>query len=196
MALHVAGRAEAAGHDGALRSRLRGGRHAAGVAFGSGSAAARGAARRPGRGRACRARSRSSSFIPRTPKAGSRSPSRREELLQSIAQEEGRLARIETEQADSRRRLDALHTESASLGAEPEIRVRLPLAVEASVPRTFAENVKLFRSLFRGRLTPRWRARTARPGRCQPRAGPALPRRSSSRCRIGRRSATPGLCTS
>ena len=79
------------------------------------------------------------------------SPSRREELLQSIALEEGRLARIETEQADSRRCLDALHAESASLGAEPEIRVRLPLAVGTPVPRTSAEKVKLFRSLFRGR---------------------------------------------
>jgi superfamily II DNA or RNA helicase len=73
------------------------------------------------------------------------------ELLQSIAHEEGRLARIETEQADSRRRLSALQAELASLGAEREIRVRLPLAVETPVPKTSAEKVKLFRSLFRGR---------------------------------------------
>ena len=38
-----------------------------------------------------------------------------------------------------------------ALGAEPEIRVRLPVIVEAPVPRTSAEKVKLFRSLFRGR---------------------------------------------
>jgi hypothetical protein len=37
------------------------------------------------------------------------------------------------------------------LGAEPEIRVRRPLAIEATAPRTSAEKVALFRSLFRGR---------------------------------------------
>lgn len=77
--------------------------------------------------------------------------SRREDLLQAIAQEEGRLARLEADQADSRRRLGTLQAELASLGAEPEIRVRLPIAVETRVPKTSAEKVKLFRSLFRGR---------------------------------------------
>src|SRR5438128_1751872 len=48
-------------------------------------------------------------------------------------------------------RLAALHAELASLGAEREIRVDLPLPVAAPVPRTSAEKVKLFRSLFRGR---------------------------------------------
>jgi len=48
-------------------------------------------------------------------------------------------------------RLAALHAELASLGAEREIRVHLPLPVAAPVPRTSAEKVKLFRSLFRGR---------------------------------------------
>ena len=61
--------------------------------------------------------------------------SRREDLLQAIAQEEGRLARLEADQADSRRRLDTLQAELASLGAEPEIRVRLPIAVETRVPK-------------------------------------------------------------
>ncbi len=76
---------------------------------------------------------------------------RRGELLQAITQEEARLEQLQAEQTDSRRRLGALHFELASLGAEPEIRVRLPLMIEAPAPRTSAEKVALFRSLFRGR---------------------------------------------
>jgi hypothetical protein len=79
------------------------------------------------------------------------SPSLRTELLQAIGREEARLARLEVEQADSQRRLSELRVELVSLGAEPEIRERLPLAVESSVPQTSAEKVALFRSLFRGR---------------------------------------------
>jgi hypothetical protein len=78
-------------------------------------------------------------------------PSRHEDLLDAIAQEEARLARLQVEQSDSRRRLGALQAELASLGVEPEIRVRVPLAIGAPVPRTSAEKVTLFRSLFRGR---------------------------------------------
>ncbi len=48
---------------------------------------------------------------------------------------------------DPARALVALQAELASLGAEPEVRVRVPIAV----PKTSAEKVKLFRSLFRGR---------------------------------------------
>ena len=77
--------------------------------------------------------------------------SQREDLLRALAQEKGHLARLEAEQSDSRRRLGALQAELASLGAEPEIRVRVPLAIDARVPRTSAEKVTLFRSLFRGR---------------------------------------------
>jgi hypothetical protein len=77
--------------------------------------------------------------------------SRREELLEAIAHEEARLARLEAEHADSRCRLDALRTELASLGSESEIRVCLPRAAEATAPRTSAEKLKLFRSLFHGR---------------------------------------------
>ena len=78
-------------------------------------------------------------------------PGRREELLEAIAREEGRVARLESEQADVRSRLAALRAEVASFGAEPEIRVRLAVAAEAPVPNTSAEKVNLFRSLFRGR---------------------------------------------
>ncbi len=75
----------------------------------------------------------------------------RERLLQAIGQEEARLARLEVEQTNAQRRLGALRAELASLGAEPEIRVRLPLVVDVRVPNTSVEKVKLFRSLFRGR---------------------------------------------
>jgi hypothetical protein len=78
-------------------------------------------------------------------------PSRREALVAAIAREEERLAGLEAEQADSKRRLAALQAELAARGAEPGIRVGPPLTVEASVPRTSAEKIKLFRSLFRGR---------------------------------------------
>src|SRR5260370_39776174 len=77
--------------------------------------------------------------------------SRHEERLEAVAHEEVRLARLETEQAEGRSRLAALQAELAALGAEPGIRVRLSLPAEASVPKTPAAKVKLFRSLFRGR---------------------------------------------
>jgi hypothetical protein len=77
--------------------------------------------------------------------------SRHEELLRAIAQEESRLEQIKAEQTDSLGRLGALQAELAALGAEPEIRVRLPLVFEAAAPRTSAEKVARFRSLFRGR---------------------------------------------
>src|SRR5258708_1443436 len=77
--------------------------------------------------------------------------SRREELLEACAQEEVGRARLETEQGEGRSRLAALQAELAALGAEPGIRVRLSLPAEASVPKTPAAKVKLFRSLFRGR---------------------------------------------
>ena len=76
---------------------------------------------------------------------------RREELLTAIAEEEARLAKLEADQAAARGRLAGLRAELAAHGAEPEIRVRLPLAVDAPSPRSPAEKVALFRSLFRGR---------------------------------------------
>ena len=82
-----------------------------------------------------------------------RRPVSRETLLEAISNEQALLARLDRQCADARTRLATLHAELALLGAEPEIRVHvhLPLAVEAPVPRTSAEKVKLFRSLFRGR---------------------------------------------
>ena len=60
-------------------------------------------------------------------------------------------ATLTAQQAESRNRLAALRAELAALDAEPDIRVRMPLAVEAPIPRTPADKVRLFRSLFRGR---------------------------------------------
>lgn len=78
-------------------------------------------------------------------------PARREELLDAIAQEEQGLARLEVEQADARARLAGLRAELASIGVDPAVRANLPPAAETPVPRTAAEKVGLFRSLFRGR---------------------------------------------
>ncbi len=78
-------------------------------------------------------------------------PSRREELVKRIALEEVRLARLQAEQSDARSRLAALKAELVSPGAEPEIRVPLPVVSGAQVPKTPADKVGLFRSLFRGR---------------------------------------------
>jgi superfamily II DNA or RNA helicase len=77
--------------------------------------------------------------------------SRRDELLAAIAEEEARLAKLEADEAAARRRLAGLRAELAAHGAEPEIRVRLPLAVGAPAPTTPAGKVALFRALFRGR---------------------------------------------
>ena len=75
----------------------------------------------------------------------------RDALHDAIAHEEALFTTLETQQAESRHRLTALRAELAALDTEPEIHVALPLALEAPIPRTPAEKVRLFRSLFRGR---------------------------------------------
>ncbi len=75
----------------------------------------------------------------------------RDALRDAIAQEETLLATLEAQQAESRHRLTALRAELAALDTEPEIHVPLALAFEAPIPRTPADKVRLFRSLFRGR---------------------------------------------
>src|SRR5438477_1873647 len=75
----------------------------------------------------------------------------RDGLRDAVAQEETLLATLEAQQAESRHRLAALRAELAALNIGPEIHVPLPLALEAPIPRTPAEKVRLFRSLFRGR---------------------------------------------
>jgi hypothetical protein len=75
----------------------------------------------------------------------------RDALRDAIAQEECLLAKLEANQTESRHRLTVLRTELAALDTEPEIRVRLPVSPRAPTPRTSADKVRLFRSLFRGR---------------------------------------------
>jgi superfamily II DNA or RNA helicase len=75
----------------------------------------------------------------------------RDALRNAIAQEECLLAKLEAKQTESRHRLTVLRTELAALDTEPEIRVRLPVSPRGAIPRTSADKVRLFRSLFRGR---------------------------------------------
>lgn len=76
---------------------------------------------------------------------------RRAELLSAILEEEARLARLAAQHSHIRTRLGTLRSELAALAAEPEIPERPALVAEAVVPRTAAEKVTIFRSLFRGR---------------------------------------------
>jgi superfamily II DNA or RNA helicase len=75
----------------------------------------------------------------------------RDALRDAIAQEECLLAKLEVKQTESRHRLTVLLAELAALDTEVEIRVRLPVSPMATTPRTSADKVRLFRSLFRGR---------------------------------------------
>jgi hypothetical protein len=76
----------------------------------------------------------------------------RDALRNAIAVEEARLSNLEAQQAASRHRLAALQAKLAALDAEPQIRVCLPINAKVSIPRTAADKVRLFRSLFRGRM--------------------------------------------
>jgi superfamily II DNA or RNA helicase len=79
-------------------------------------------------------------------------PMSRDAIVEAIAREEKVLGRLEREAKDSRTRLAALRAELASVAAEPEIRVHLPVVTDAAaVPRTSFDKLKLFRALFRGR---------------------------------------------
>lgn len=72
-------------------------------------------------------------------------------IRDAIAQEEALLATLEAQQDESSHRLTALRAELAALNAEPEIHVHPPRTIEAPIPRTPADKIRLFRSLFRGR---------------------------------------------
>jgi hypothetical protein len=72
----------------------------------------------------------------------------RDALRDAIAREELVFAKLQADQAESMHRLTALRAELAALDAEPEIHVNKALILE---PRTPADKVRLFRSLFRGR---------------------------------------------
>jgi hypothetical protein len=73
----------------------------------------------------------------------------RDSLRDAIAEEESVFATLTAHQAESRNRLAALRAELAAFDTEPDIRVRVPLAVEGPIPQTPADKVRLFRSLFR-----------------------------------------------
>lgn len=75
----------------------------------------------------------------------------RDAICEAIAHEETLLAKLQAEQTKARQRLVAHRAELAALETEREIHVRLPLALEAPIPRTSADKIRLFRSLFRGR---------------------------------------------
>ncbi len=78
--------------------------------------------------------------------------SRLNELREAIGQEELVLARLQSEQDQSKRRLQNLRGELAELSVEPQIQIHLPVSAPPSnVPVTSTEKVNLFRSLFRGR---------------------------------------------
>lgn len=75
----------------------------------------------------------------------------RDALRDAIAQEEYVSATLTAQQTESRNRLAALRSELEALDTQPDIRVPPSLAVEVPIPRTPADKVRLFRSLFRGR---------------------------------------------
>ena len=91
----------------------------------------------------------------------------RDALRDAIAREELAFAKLQADQAESMRRLTALRAELAALDAEAEIHVSMALSLEAPIPRTPADKVRLFRSLFRGReeVFPTRFVSAERPGR-------------------------------
>lgn len=95
--------------------------------------------------------------------------SRRQAILDAVAEEEARLSRLKAEEEDARARLALLQAELASLSSNPQIVVGSPpRPAAATAPQTPAEKVRLFRSLFRGRVdvfpTRFVSKRTGKPG--------------------------------
>src|SRR5438094_562563 len=72
-------------------------------------------------------------------------------IVDAIAKEEECLSRLQREENDARGRRAALRADLATAAAELEIRIHLPVVTDARAPRTGAEKLELFRSLFRGR---------------------------------------------
>ena len=77
---------------------------------------------------------------------------KRHALQNAIAVEEARLSKLEAQQTESRNRLSAFRAELAAVDTEPQIRVPASLTLDVPTPRTAADKVALFRSLFRGRV--------------------------------------------
>lgn len=72
-------------------------------------------------------------------------------ILDELAEEEARLAELDRATAAARERTDQLRAELSNPAMPPPSILRVPIAMDEFGPRTAAEKVKLFRSLFRGR---------------------------------------------
>src|SRR5438105_1067835 len=76
-------------------------------------------------------------------------------VLQDLAREEQRLVELERTGEGARAKIEALRSElvvaSASTSVAQPPPPRLPLVTSDATPRTAADKVRLFRSLFRGR---------------------------------------------
>ena len=77
--------------------------------------------------------------------------SKKEELLQELAQEEARLADLDRQCKAARSRIEALRAGLAGLHAAEPTRAVLPVIKSIQTPATPAEKVRLFRALFKGR---------------------------------------------
>jgi superfamily II DNA or RNA helicase len=75
----------------------------------------------------------------------------KEDILRDLEGEQARLAEIERTRQQSQARLESLHRELTTLVTTTPLASPLPLPVTETAPRTAADKVKLFRSLFRGR---------------------------------------------
>src|SRR5260370_866417 len=75
----------------------------------------------------------------------------RDPVLQELAREEARLADLERTRDEVRARIESLRSELTCVTAAASLSPRLPLAVDCKPPRTTADKLQLFRSLFRGR---------------------------------------------
>jgi hypothetical protein len=83
--------------------------------------------------------------------------SREDELAAQIEKAESELAALGQAREQTLVRLAALRAAGSTTGAPPQL--RLPIVNGAPAPRTGAEKIRLFRSLFRGRtdgLPKRW----------------------------------------
>ncbi len=75
----------------------------------------------------------------------------RNEILDDLAREEGRLAELDRTREATLARIASLRAELATAPMIVSAPLRLPLATDGKVPQTPADKVKLFRALFRGR---------------------------------------------
>ena len=72
-------------------------------------------------------------------------------VLQDIASEKERLARLERDRDEARAKLESLRSELEASSTPTPLPLLLPLATDTKTPQSSAEKVSLFRSLFRGR---------------------------------------------